>query len=251
MAHRFYTSRKRAYRSRRDALATTFQEAYDFLRGLELLCDGDHGFHMGTAQHVQFYLGERFLFHLAIRDTDGDKPWLQLSPRHHGRLKEGAHDAAHLLFRERIHRVLQQLGVPGRAVMRREDAYRITVGTPLTFFRLLQGELFDIVACTDDQPWQQELFADAKRRKKRRRRAKKDPRQGLLLAAQEAEEGVAELVRSLESELGVALTVQLTAEGATITLTSGGRQLRAESLVEAVAALFDVVDGQQEAGDAS
>jgi hypothetical protein len=250
MTRRFYTSRKRAYRAHRDALGERFPAATNFLRGLELLCDGDHGFHMGTSQHVQFYFSDWFLFHLAIRDSATDAPWLELSPRHHGRLKEGTQDGAHLLFRQRIHRVVETLRVPAAEVMRRDDAYRIAIGTPLAFFRLLQGELFDIAAQSDDQPWQQELFAGAKRRKKKRRRKKK-PTATLLAQARDAEEDVAALVRALEAEVGASLTLRIDGHGACIGMPAKQSTLQAESLVQAVAALLEASDKAPEVNEAA
>ena len=237
MPRRFYTSRKRAYRRRRDALQATFPAAFDFLRGLELLCDGEHGFHMGTAQHVQLYFGELFLCHLAILGAEGEAARMELSPRHHGRLKEGTRDAAHVLFRARIHGLLELLGVPASAVMRRDDVYQLSDQTPLTFFRLLQAELLDIAASADTQPWQQELFARPARRKKKRKRKTADPREQLLEQAADAEAEVAGLVRALEAELRQQLTVALDADGAVVRLVGEGSNCwRAESLAEAVAA---------------
>lgn len=240
MPGRFYTSRKRAYRGRRDALLVTFEAAHDFLRGLEVLCDGGHGFHMGTSEHVQFYLDEGFLFHLAIRDADGADPRLEISSRHNGRLKEGTRVASHLLFRDRIHKVIAELALPGKAVLRKDDAYHVGKETPLVFFRLLQGELLDIVARGESGPAQQELFARGRTKRKARGR-RRDPPDDLVGNARQAESAVATLVRDMEANLSAGVTIELGPEGAlvrVIAASTPGQPAahRAETLAEAVAA---------------
>ena len=99
----YSTSLSRAYGERRDAMDATFPAACRFLQGLEVLCEGDNGFHMGTAQNVQFYLEEGFLFHLRLDAPNSEAPALLLSPQQHGQIREGTVDASHLLFRKRIH----------------------------------------------------------------------------------------------------------------------------------------------------
>jgi len=220
-------------------LIERFPAAHDFLRGLEVLCEGDHGFHMGTARHVQCYFEEGFLFHLAILDADTATPRLELSPRHHGRLKEGTYSASDNLFRDRIHQVVEQLRLPGKAVMRHDEAYHIGPETPLIFFRLLQGELLDIVAQGTTGPAQQELFGGAPKKRRKRRKGKKGDDGSLQDRARSAEAAVAAYVRDLEAHFGAGVTVELGPDGASVSVPIAGSSEpavhRAESLAEAVA----------------
>ena len=174
MAEPIYTtSLSRAYRERRDAMAESFPAATGFLQALELLCEGENGFHMGTAQNVQFYLDEGFLFHLRLMGPRSTDPVLILSDHHHGQLREGTLDASHLLFRERIHKVVASLRLTGMHVMRQQRGYRISSVTPWTFFDLITGQLLDVLRSGDMAPSQNDLFTDPGKPKRRRRRRRR------------------------------------------------------------------------------
>lgn len=224
----YSTSLSRAYRDRRDAMDATFPAASRFLQGLEVLCEGDNGFHMGTAQNVQFYLEEGFLFHLRLDAPHSDAPVLLLSPQQHGQIREGTVDASHLLFRERIHHVVSSLRLTGLHVMRQSRGYRISSATPSTFFDLLLGQLFDIVRSGDMAPSQTDLFAavEQPRRRRRRRRRRASPTERrilsegerLLALAAELDDAVGLLTAELQDRLGGQVHLRVAAGKASLIL---------------------------------
>ena len=226
----YSTSLSRAYRERRDAMAQSFPAGCQFLQGLEVLCEGDNGFHMGTAQNVQFYLEEGFLFHLQLVGPNSANPQFMLSPQHHGQIREGTVDASHLLFRGRIHKVVSSLRLTGMHVMRQQRGYRISSATPSTFFDLLVGQLFDIVRSGDMAPSQTDLFGEPeqprRRRRRRRRRGAATERrirsdgERLLALATDVDDAIGLLTAELQDRLGGQVHLRVAAGKASLLLAA-------------------------------
>ena len=142
-----------------------------FLRGLEVLCRGGHGFHLGGRRNAHVYYGDAFLLYVRVEGIEERRPSLLLSDRAHGALKIGALDASHLLFRERIHGVIAALGLEhDKRLMRTRDGYRAIAGLPEAFFQLLQAQLIDIVQRGEQAQFQAQapLFQLPKAKKRRR-----------------------------------------------------------------------------------
>lgn len=98
-APRFTTVITPEYAARRDALAATNPAAHGFLTHLESLGEG---YHLGTAQNVHVYDGERFLLYVRIERNGAGRPSLALSSTpHQGQVKSGTHarDASLILRR--------------------------------------------------------------------------------------------------------------------------------------------------------
>lgn len=217
------TSLSRAYRERRDAMQAHFPEAVSFLRGLEVLCDGDHGFHMGTALNVQFYLQDAFLFYLQLLSPRSARPALMLSPYPHGQLRDGTRDVAHVVFSRRIRQVIETLSLPPSSVIRRQRGYLISPGTPAAFFDLLVAQLLDVVRCGDASPLQRDLFTPGDRDKPRRRRKRRTRRtpqadrqrptaeQRLVSLAREIDDAIGLLAAELQDRLGEGVTLDVRA----------------------------------------
>ena len=192
-------------------MTESFPAGMAFLQALEVLCEGETGFHMGTAKNVQFYLHESFLFHLRLMEPHSDTPVLMLSPQHHGQLRDGTHDGSHLLFRRRIHKVISTLRLTGMHVMRQQRGYRISCTTPWTFFDLFAGQLLDIVRSGESGPFQVDLFDKPDERKRRRRRRRRgsaterrvrDVGERMLLMAAEVDDALGVLTAELQDRLG-------------------------------------------------
>ncbi len=228
----YTTSLSRAYRERRDAMVETFPAAVEFLQGLEVLCDGESGFHMGTAKNVQFYLGETFLFHLRLVDPHSHAPVLMISPQHHGQLREGTVDGSDLLFRKRVHKVISTLRLTGLHVMRQQRGYRISATTPWTFFDLFAGQLLDIVRKGDSGPSQVDLFEKPEQRKRRRKRRRKrstgterrvrDEGERMLGWASEVDDVLGLLTAELQDRLGGEVTLRAAAGKARLDAVAAG-----------------------------
>lgn len=208
-------------RQRIDALDTAvegssppFASAAAFLRGLEVLCRGGHGFHLGGARHAHVYFGDAFLLYLRIEGLDRANPSLLLASQPHGKLKHGTLDASHLLFGRRIHGIIGALGLENdKRLMRTREGYRALPGLPMAFFQLVQAQLIDIVQVGEHAQMGQQpsLFALPKPKPKPRRRGRAPPPATVALAA-DIDRRLATLRELLSARVGADVQVHWSQE---------------------------------------
>lgn len=110
--HTFTTVITPEYAARRDALTTTVPAAHNFLVQLESLCAEGTGFHLGTAQNVHVYDGERFLLYVRIERKGAGRTTIVLSSTpHQQQVKAGTRtDAAPTLMRRLVLIAMDQRG---------------------------------------------------------------------------------------------------------------------------------------------
>ena len=78
------------YAERRDSLIKSFPAAHRFLTALEHLHTSDPRHHLGTAQNVHVYVGDRFLCYIRIeRQPPKGVVLVVRSEPHQGRIKDG------------------------------------------------------------------------------------------------------------------------------------------------------------------
>ncbi|MCO4762746.1 MAG: hypothetical protein KC502_14630 [Myxococcales bacterium] len=210
-----------------------FPAAAAFLRGLEVLCRGGHGFHLGGKRHAHLYFGDAFLLYLRIEGLDRNNPSLLLAQQPHGKLKHGTLDASHLLFGRRIHGVIAALGLEhDQRLMRMRDGYRALPGVPSAFFQLIQAQLIDIVQAGEHAQMGQQpsLFAmpPPKPRRKQRDRSQGPPPPATVALAGDIDRHVATLTELLSARLGAKVTFTL-ADGELSAMWIEGEAERRES----------------------
>lgn len=132
---RFTTVIAPEYAARRDALTTSVPAAHNFLVQLEALCAEGTGYHLGTAQNVHVYDGERFLLYVRIAPQGDGRPSIVLSPTpHQSQVKAGTHaDAAPALMRRLVLTVMDQGGFH-RWAEKDGDALVLAPNTPSALY---------------------------------------------------------------------------------------------------------------------
>ena len=77
------------YAKRRESLAAAFPAAHRFLLALEQLHASDSRHHLGTAQNLHVYVGDRFLCYIRIERPRKGPVLVVTSEPHQGRIKDG------------------------------------------------------------------------------------------------------------------------------------------------------------------